>query len=138
MSALATIESARPYRLGIITSPSGYIQLGTEIIPPPEVVRALQTHTAGIIAELIAEIARPWGNSASLAAWFLTQHPPARSFEIKPRVTILDPRKFWHALRNDLRAGPEACAGRRETIGRTLKRLYELFYTPAGSAEVTK
>ena len=56
----------------------------------------------------------------------------------KVMVTILDPRKFWHALRNDLRAGPEACAGRRETIGRTLKRLYELFYTPAGSAEVTK
>jgi len=121
-----------PYNPYFTTGPGRRLYLCTEIAAPPEVSRTLHDYAPDIIALLVAEIAIPWGDSASLAAWFLTQHPPSRPFEIRSRVIIINPGKFWRVMRDDICAGPEACGDRRATIERTLKRLYELLYTPAG------
>jgi len=126
-AALVALAAARPYGLEFATSPSGQLYLYTELAAPPEVVAGLNSHTAELVAELVAEVARPWGSAAPMVAWFLISHPPRQPFELDGAL-ILDPERWWGALQKAVRRGPRR--GHTAAVKHTVKALHRLFHTP--------
>ena len=48
----------------------------------------------------------------TLIDWFLTMNPPVEPFHLEPHRRIVNPSKFFAALRKDIEAGPDGPRGR--------------------------
>lgn len=59
----------------------------------------------------------------SLVGWFMTLTPPAESFYLEDHLHVLDPVKYFHALRRDIQTGPK---GPRARMGTLQTDLYKL------------
>ena len=48
----------------------------------------------------------------TLIDWFLTMNPPVEPFHLEPHRRIVNPSKFFAALRKDIEAGPDGPRGK--------------------------
>jgi len=59
----------------------------------------------------------------ALINWFQIQAPPAESFYLEPHMRVLDPSKFFDALRHEIKAGPTGPRARMGTLQSDLRKL---------------
>ena len=66
-------------------------------------------------------------DTRELIDWFLTATPPAEPFELCQGVTILDPTRWWRAIRGEIECGPAGPRARYGAIQNDLRNLAARF-----------
>ena len=67
---------------------------------------------------------------AALIEWFLPMIPPTEPFTLYQGVRVVDPSKFWNALKSDITTGPDKARGMTGALEKDLRRLAVLFGGP--------
>ena len=63
-----------------------------------------------------------------LIDWLMTLEPPKESFNLEPHIHIVDPVKFFSALRMDIEAGPEGARGKHGALMHDLMTLKKILH----------
>ena len=75
-----------------------------------------------------------WDEETSvLVDWFLSAHPPAKPFRLKPGVEVTEPGKFYEGLKKDIVEGVEGARARAGALQDDLRALFDLFANEEGS-----
>ncbi|MEE9297191.1 MAG: hypothetical protein V3W34_19805 [Phycisphaerae bacterium] len=76
-----------------------------------------------------------WGDAAAAVAWFGSWCPPAEPFQLKPGITILDPRRWQKSIAADIAQGPSGPRARYGALQDDLRRLHGLRIGCVGGAQ---
>ena len=65
-------------------------------------------------------------DTKSLIEWFLTQEAPVEPFLLEPHLRVIDPGKFYAALRREIETGHRGPRARLGTLQSDLWKLKEV------------
>ena len=87
-----------------------------------------KTNVMTTLGAEVSRLADAWDTeTAAHVRWFLTTPPPTETFELQKGVTVLDPARWWQAIRNDIAAGTAGPRARYGALQGDLRRVAGLF-----------
>jgi hypothetical protein len=76
-----------------------------------------------------ADVTAAWpGDCQAIIDWLITLEPPREPFNLEPHRNIVDPAKFFSALRIDIEAGPDGARGKRGALIHDLMTLKKILH----------
>ncbi len=122
-SAVAAAQTALP-----VLDEGGYSRSDThsdgEHVPPEH--GGYERGYPGAVSALSA-LRSAWGDASEAVAWFASWSPPGEPFQLKPGITILDPRRWRQSIAADIAQGPSGPRARYGALQDDLRRLHAMF-----------